>query len=84
MDVTITFDEVKRKTNRVKHGYDFADLTTTFFDTAVFLDARDGRFLAVGPFEGRLISVVFRPLGTEAMSVVSMRRASRKERKALE
>lgn len=82
MDVEITFDEVKRETNKVKHGYDFADLTMAFFDTATFLDARDGRFLAVGPFAGKLVSVVFRPLGSEAVSVVSMRRTSRKERKA--
>jgi uncharacterized DUF497 family protein len=84
MNVRITFDERKRETNKVKHGYDFEDLTEAFFDDALFLDGKDGRYLAVGAFAGRLISVVFRPLGTEGISVVSMRRASRKERKAIE
>jgi uncharacterized DUF497 family protein len=37
--------------------------------------------MAVGTFEDHLISVVFKPLGSEALSIVSMRRASKQERK---
>jgi uncharacterized DUF497 family protein len=38
--------------------------------------------MAIGEFDGQIISVVFKPLGSEALSVISMRIASRKERKA--
>ena len=40
-----------------------------------------GRLLAIGEFEGiAIIAVVFRPLGSEALSAISMRRASKTER----
>lgn len=78
----ITFDPVKNETNKALHeGYDFAALTLEFFAGATILDAKDGRFNAIGAFEGRIISVIFKPLGSEGLSVISMRRASRKERK---
>ncbi len=39
-----------------------------------------GRFLAVGLFKGVVIAaVVYRPYGTEAVSVISMRPANRRE-----
>jgi uncharacterized DUF497 family protein len=39
------------------------------------------RFVAVGEYDaGITVTVVFRPLGAEAVSVISMRPASRKER----
>lgn len=38
--------------------------------------------MAVGEFQGRIIiAVVFRPLGSQALSVISMRPASAKERR---
>ena len=46
--------------------------------------ARHGRFRATGNFGGSVLVVIFAPLGTEAISVVSMRLASRKERQAHE
>ncbi len=77
----IVWDEPKRLANLAKHGLDFADLTLEFFETARVLDARQGRFLAIGEFDGSLIvAVVYRPLGSEALSVISMRRASKTER----
>ena len=36
--------------------------------------------MAINVFERRLHTVIFKRLGTEAISVVSMRRASKKER----
>jgi uncharacterized DUF497 family protein len=60
---------------------DFASLTGEFFENARIGDAKSGRFLAVGEFEGvTIIAVVFRPLGSEALSIISMRRASKAER----
>jgi uncharacterized protein len=76
----IIYDEPKRVRNLAKHGYDFADLTEEFFDDAVVVPAKASRFMAVSLFRHRLVTVVFAPLGTEAVSVISMRRASRYER----
>ncbi len=81
----IVYDPPKRMTNLDKHGLDFADLEDgTFFETALVIPSRDGRFKAVGWLGDVLvIVVVFKPLGTEALSVISMRPASIKERKLL-
>jgi uncharacterized protein len=80
----IVFDEYKRIENLKKHGFDFADLTDDFFAAATITDAKQGRLIAIGfLFEG-VISTVFAKLGTEAISIISMRPASRKERKAHE
>jgi len=77
----LVWDEPKRQQNIAKHGLDFADLTSAFFENARIEDAKSGRFLAVGEFEGIvIIAVVFRPLGSEALSIISMRRASKAER----
>jgi uncharacterized protein len=77
----IVWDESKRLTNLAKHGLDFADLDPDFFSGAAFGSADKGRFVAVGERAGIAVTVVFRPLGAEAISVISMRPASRKERK---
>ena len=77
----LVWDEPKRQRNIAKHGLDFAVLTSEFFENARIEDAKSGRFLAVGEFEGvTIIAVVFRPLGSEALSIVSMRRANKAER----
>lgn len=77
----LVWDEPKRQQNIAKHGLDFADLTSAFFENARLEDAKSGRFLAVGEFEGiTIIAVVFRSLGSEALSIISMRRASKAER----
>ena len=62
---------------------DFADLSLEFFLSAHIEVARDGRLKAIGPFGGITIAVIFKPLGTEAVSVISMRQASKKERSKL-
>jgi hypothetical protein len=43
---------------------------------------QDGRarFAAIGLLDGDLVTLVFAPLGTEAVSAISLRKASRKER----
>ncbi|MCE7027423.1 BrnT family toxin [Jiella avicenniae] len=78
----IVWDEPKRYANIAKHGLDFRSLTTEFFEAAVTAASRDGRFLAIGPLEpSSTVSVVFKPLGSEAVSVISMRPASPGERR---
>jgi uncharacterized DUF497 family protein len=79
----VTWDERKRLSNLAKHGLDFADLTLEFFLGSRVAPGKDGRFKAVGELDGESIVVVFRPLGSEALSVISMRRASKKERTLL-
>ncbi|TPW27115.1 hypothetical protein FJU08_20835 [Martelella alba] len=77
----IIYDEAKRLTNIEKHGLDFSELDIEFFDRSKVAPAKLGRWLAIGEFKGEMvIAVVFRPLGSEALSIISMRPASRKER----
>jgi uncharacterized protein len=58
----------------------FAVLDETFFIEAVVLPARARRIRAIGLLSGRVVVVVFSPLGSEALSVISMRRANRKDK----
>ena len=76
----IVFDEPKRQANLRKHGLDFGALSVTFFETAVILPAKLRRRCAFGVLNDRMIAVVFKPLGEEAISVISMRPAKKKER----
>lgn len=77
----IVWDELKRQRNLAKHGLDFADLTLEFFERAQVEIAKQDRLLAFGTLAGvTVIAVVFRPLGSEAVSVISMRPASKIER----
>jgi uncharacterized DUF497 family protein len=55
---------------------DFADLTIEFFESAAIVPAKVSRLKAVGKFGGKIIAVIFKPLGDEALSVISMRRAN--------
>jgi len=80
----ITYDEPKREWTLKERGLDFAGLTVEFFETAAIFPAKQGRWIAINWFRGvAILAVIFRPLGTEAISVISMRRASRKERDLL-
>ncbi len=80
----IIYEEAKRLANVEKHGLDFADLSIDFFGASMVVAANSSRFMAIGEFQGRIIiAVVFRPMGSEALSVISMRPASSKERKLL-
>jgi uncharacterized DUF497 family protein len=76
----ITFDPVKQAANIQKHGLDFADLDTDFFLQSMVIAAKNDRYMAIGKHQDQMISVVFAPLGSEAISIISMRLASRKER----
>jgi uncharacterized DUF497 family protein len=78
----ITWDEPKRETNFKNRGLDFADLDSEFFAASTVFPAKKGRFKAVGQFGDTILAVIFKPLGSEAVTVISMRRANRKERKA--
>ena len=80
----ISWDEPKRLANLAKHGLDFAAITLEFFENARATPAIGGRVKFVGSMKRALFVVVIAaPLGTEAISIISPRRASRKERRSL-
>ncbi|MGO8738839.1 BrnT family toxin [Rhodoblastus sp.] len=79
--MVIVWDEGKRAANIAKHGLDFADLTPEFFELSLIVAAKLNRYLAIGRTgKAYFAAVVFAPLGAEAISVISMRPASKKER----
>lgn len=80
----IIWDEPKRLANLDKHGMDFADLNDRFFDTALVLQAARKRYRAIGVNIRGVISVIFAIYGNEAVSIISMRPASKKERELYE
>ena len=82
--MVIVWDEPKRVRNLAWHGFNFADLTEEFFLSALIGPAKKGRYMAIGRLDDGTIAVVFATLGTEGISVISMRRASRKERRQLD
>ena len=82
-----TDDEPKRQANLAKHGFDFAEFEEAFdFDRFVSRPtnpSRTGRsrFKLIGSWYGETVVVVIvSPLGTEAASLVSIRRAAANER----
>lgn len=77
------WDEPKRAWTLAERGLDFADLDEAFFLDAVVFPARNGRLKAVGRLGDAVLAVIFVPLGTQGLSVISMRVADRKERALL-
>jgi uncharacterized DUF497 family protein len=85
----IVWDEPKRQINLATHGLDLADAEWFDWETAIVVPGHPGRdrrprFRAIGNLDGDLIALIFSPLGSEAIAVISMRRASRAERKLYE
>jgi uncharacterized DUF497 family protein len=88
----MVWDEPKRQRNLRPppegHGLDFADAQARFeWDTALVSETNASktggrRFKAVGFLDSQLVTLTFAVLGTEAVSAISLRPASRKERMA--
>jgi uncharacterized DUF497 family protein len=81
--MVIVWDERKRQANIEKHGFDFSDLDESFFDAATIYPTRNRRLVAIGRLDDGTIAVIFALLGTEAISIISMRSASLRERRQL-
>lgn len=77
----IVWDEPKRLANIEKHGLDFAALDDGFFLTSTIRTAKAGRFMAIGRLVGGVIAVIFAGLGSEGISIISMRPANQAERR---
>lgn len=82
--VKIVWDEVKRARNLEKHDLDFADLDLEFFAGALVLAVKQRRLKAIGAWSDTMIAVIFMRLGAEGISLISLRPASRRERKLYE
>ncbi|MBW6420994.1 BrnT family toxin [Rhizobium sp. XQZ8] len=80
----IVWDERKRIANITKHDLDFGDLTFEFFISAVTVPAKRGRYKAIGKLKDGTIAAIFVVLGSEALSVISMRPARKDERSLIE
>jgi len=88
---TLSWDEPKRQANLKKHGLDFAALGEFDADNALFGEDTRGetdprfvyperRFYALGMLQKRLVLVVYAER-RNGWHVISLRPASRKERK---
>ena len=78
------WDERKRLSNLEKHGLDFFDVGVVIESPHVAVpSAHDSeeRFLAIGIFEGRFVTVVYTMRG-RIIRVISFRRARHEERDA--
>ena len=83
----LVWDEPKRLANIDKHGLDFSQIDAEFdWDTAVVLPTRASRTgrertIFVGQMLGKsVVVIVASPLGGEALSIISLRLASDRER----
>ncbi len=83
----IVWDEPKRLANLDKHGLDFADVIFFDWHNAIIdskrSEHRPPRLKAIGRFADGIAVVIYALLGTEAISIVSFRPASAKERRRL-
>lgn len=80
------WDEAKAQANLDKHGLDFEDAKTVFSRPVVITpDARrdygELRYKALGELDGVIVYIAFTPRG-DAVRIISMRPANRKEREA--
>ena len=83
------WDEAKNQANIRKHGIDFNDAAALFSSALlVASDARrdygEERFHGVGLLHGRVVVVVFTQRTPETIRLISLRKASRRERKQYE
>lgn len=83
--VKFTWDEKKRKTNILNHGFDFIDAKEIFEGvTLTFEDSRfdygEERFVTLGLLKGVIIVIAHTEKGND-IRVISMRKATKNEQK---
>jgi uncharacterized DUF497 family protein len=82
----VTWDDHKRQLNLRNHKLAFEEHEEFQWEDALILPGKPGkrgepRFRAVGVWRTGLVTIVFSPLGSEAISLISMRPSSRSERR---
>jgi len=79
----ITWDEPKRRRNLNKHGFDFVDAERVF-ETYTYEDDRlayaEQRVVTLGVLREIVVSILYTEEG-EHIHIISMRKATRRERK---
>jgi len=83
------WDEAKNRANIRKHGYDFADAKEMFrglllVDADTRKDYGESRWTGVGVVRGRVAHVVFVENDPETIRIISLRKATSRERKEFE
>jgi uncharacterized protein len=86
LNVRYEWDEAKNRSNRAKHGLDFADAERVFSGRCVsFIDARfdygEKRLVTLGMLAGRVVVMAHAPRGHEVTRIISMRKANGREQK---
>jgi len=84
--VAIEFDPAKSDKNKEERGLPFEMAEDFDLETAIIrrddrFDYPELRFQAIGPIHGIVHLLVFTPLESGAIRVISLRRANRKERR---
>jgi uncharacterized DUF497 family protein len=84
--VRYEWDEAKNRSNRAKHGLDFADAEQIFAGRCVsFIDDRfdygENRLVTLGMLAGRVVVMAHAPRGLEVPGMISVRKANRREQK---
>lgn len=82
-------NEEKRRINIQKHGFDFADVTESFSHPILVApdtrhDYAENRWRGLGWIRGRLTQVVFTERERDVVRIISLRKATRHERKEFE
>ena len=78
------WDEAKNRSNRAKHGLDFADAEQVFAGRCVsFIDDRfdygEIRVVSLGLLAKRVVVITHTPRGQDMTRIISMRKANRRE-----
>jgi uncharacterized protein len=87
--MTFEWNEAKNRANIRKHGLDLADAEEMFrgvlvVDPDTREDYGERRWTGLGMIRGRTAYVVFTERGPEAIRIISLRKASRRECKEYE
>jgi len=77
----IVWDEHKRISNLDKHGLDFEDVGGVDCGTAIIEPTYGNRFKAIAQLQDGTTVIIYASLGSEAISIISFRYASLRERK---
>jgi uncharacterized protein len=87
---TIVWDPAKARINKIKHGVDFEEAATVFFDPLLLVmpdlvhSQYEERWIALGRSAGQLLLVVVHTDENKTIRIISARRAAPKERKQYE
>jgi len=85
----LEWDKTKNRANIRKHGLDFADAEEVFRGVLLAeADTREDygerRWSGLGQIRGRTVKIVFSERDPETIRIISLRKATRHERKAYE